>query len=65
MNAIKCSHNGCLASVYWYGRNVDELLADFAKERGWAVHEGTGWLCPRHAPAAIRSRLGEVGDGRA
>jgi hypothetical protein len=50
---ILCTHEGCLASVSWVGHPADEMLADYARDRGWAKSLAGGWLCPRHIPVAL------------
>lgn len=51
---MRCAHEGCLASVIWFGHPDDPAIAVLARQSGWRVHEGKGWLCKRHQPQAIR-----------
>ena len=45
---MRCAHVGCFSSIGWLGVADDKAIAQLAKDRGWKVTEGKGWVCPHH-----------------
>ena len=67
LEGIFCSHDGCLASVQWFGHPTDPALGMLARDKGWCVLEGGGWVCPRHlqvvlSSASLRARAAMIPD---
>jgi hypothetical protein len=48
---IRCVKNGCLATLSWVAQPDDPALGNFARQLGWKVAEGQGWICRGHAKA--------------
>lgn len=59
--AMNCAQKDCLATVTWFGHPDDPALAALAKQSGWRVFEGKGWLCKHHQPQPALAAKG-TGD---